>query len=105
MPKKSSNDAAPAPIALDSDLRIGAAPALRDTLLTALDAARPVTLDGGAVAQVDTAALQVLAAFARDARAAGVAVTWAAASDTLRRGVGILGLNELIALPASAGAN
>ena len=70
MAKKSSKDAPRAPLALDADLRIGAAPALRDALLGALAAGEAVQLDGAAVAQVDTAGLQVLAAFSRDARAA-----------------------------------
>ncbi|HEY4091219.1 MAG TPA: STAS domain-containing protein [Luteibacter sp.] len=105
MAKKSSKDATLAPLALEADLRIGAAPALRDTLLAALNAGAAIQLDGTAVAQVDAAALQVLAAFSRDARAASVAVDWVGASDTLRRGVTVLGLNALIELPARAGVN
>ena len=105
MARKSSKDGARASIALDADLRIGAAPALRDTLLAALGAGAPVDLDGSAVGQIDTAGLQVLAAFSRDARAAGLAVGWTGVSDSLRRGVAVLGLNELIELPAPAGVN
>lgn len=105
MAKKSSKDAPRAPLALEADLRIGAAPALRDTLLGVLSAGRPVELDGAAVAQVDTAALQVLAAFSRDARAAGLSVAWTGVSDPLRRGVSVLGLEALIELPAQAGVN
>ncbi|KJV27220.1 STAS domain-containing protein [Luteibacter yeojuensis] len=105
MAKKSPQDAIAAPLALEADLRIGAAPALRDTLLAALNAGAAVQLDGNAVAQVDTAALQVLAAFSRDARAASVPVAWLGASDTLRRGVTVLGLDALIELPAPAGVN
>ena len=88
------------PVALDADLRIGAAPALRDRLREALGAGRGVAVDGAAVAQVDTAALQVLAAFARDAAKAGIAVAWAA-SDVLRKGVDGLGLKETIELPVA----
>lgn len=105
MARKSSKDSARSTIALDADLRIGAASALRDTLLAALGAGAPVDLDGSGVGQVDTAGLQVLAAFSRDARAAGLAVGWTSASDSLRRGVAVLGLNELIELPAPAGVN
>ncbi|QWT22548.1 STAS domain-containing protein [Bacillus sp. NP157] len=105
MAKKTSLDATPAPLALEADLRIGAAPLLRDTLLAALNAGNAVQLDGAAVAQVDTAALQVLAAFCRDARAASLPVAWTGASDSLRRGVTVLGLNALIELPAQAGVN
>ncbi|MGE7136096.1 STAS domain-containing protein [Luteibacter sp. NPDC031894] len=105
MAKKSSKDAPRDPLALDADLRIAAAPALRDTLLAVLAAGGPVELDGTAVAQVDTAALQVLAAFSRDARAAGLPVAWTGVSDSLRRGVSVLGLDALIELPAHAGVN
>lgn len=105
MAKKSSPATTPAPLALAADLRIAAAPALRDALLAALAAGEAVQIDGQAVTHVDTAALQVLAAFSRDARAAGLPVTWAGASDPLQRGVSVLGLNALIDLPAPAGVN
>ncbi|QDE38880.1 STAS domain-containing protein [Luteibacter pinisoli] len=105
MAKKSTQNATQAPLALEADLRLTAAPALRDTLLAALNAGAAVQLDGSAVAQVDAAALQVLAAFSRDARAASVPVAWTGASDTLRRGVAVLGLHALIELPAHAGVN
>jgi anti-anti-sigma regulatory factor len=105
MAKKSSKDAPRAPLALDVDLRMGAASALREALLGLLAAGVPVELDGAAVAQVDTAALQVLAAFSRDARAAGLPVAWTGVSDPLRRGVSVLGLHALIELPAHAGVN
>jgi anti-anti-sigma regulatory factor len=105
MAKKSCKDALRAPLTLDADLRIGTAPALRETLLAALAEGGVVDIDGAAVAQVDTAALQVLAAFSRDARAAGVAVAWTGVSDSLRRGVSTLGLNALIELPAQPGVN
>ena len=105
MAKKSSKDAPRAPLMLDADLRIGAAPALRETLLAVLAEGGAVDIDAAAVTQVDTAALQVLAAFSRDARAAGVAVGWTGVSDSFRRGVSTLGLNALIELPAHAGVN
>lgn len=105
MAKKSSKEATSTALALDADLRIAAAPALRDTLLAALASGGPVGIDGCAVAQVDTAALQLLAAFSRDARAAGRTVTWTGVSDPLQRGVAVLGLNSLIELPAHAGVN
>jgi phospholipid transport system transporter-binding protein len=87
-------------VALDADLRIGAAPVLRDRLREALGAGRGVAVDGATVAQVDTAALQLLAAFARDAAGAGIAVAWSA-SDVLRKGVEGLGLKETIELPVA----
>lgn len=105
MAKKTKQATPRAPLMLDADLRIAAAPALRESLLAALAAASPVEIDGAAVTHVDTAALQVLAAFSRDARAAGLPVAWTGASDPLQRGVAVLGLNALIELPAHAGVN
>ncbi|TCV94873.1 anti-anti-sigma regulatory factor [Luteibacter rhizovicinus] len=105
MAKKTSGDKAPAAVVLDADLRIGAAPALRDILLTALASGKPVQIDGAGVTHVDTAGLQLLAAFSRDARARDLAPVWLAASDSLHKGVATLGLHELIELPARAGVN
>jgi anti-anti-sigma regulatory factor len=97
---KALDDTAAVAVVLDADLRIAAAPALRERLLAALDARRGVAMDGSAVAQVDTAALQVLAAFARDAALAGIAVAWSA-SEALRKGVDGLGLKATIELPVA----
>jgi phospholipid transport system transporter-binding protein len=104
MAKKAVKEQAPADgsdvLVLESDLRIGAAPALREALLGKLALGAAVHLDGSGVAQVDTAALQVLGAFMRDARARDIEVDWHGASDTLHKGVVLLGLNELIQMPA-----
>jgi phospholipid transport system transporter-binding protein len=88
-------------LVLEADLRLAAAPALRERLLAALAAGEPVQLDGGAVTQVDTATLQLLCAFVRDAAAKSLAVTWTAVSDALRAGSLLLGLDKTINLPAA----
>jgi len=90
-----------APIALDADLRLSQAPALRERLLKALAAGSSVTLDGGDVAQVDTAALQVLCAFTRDAAGQGLSVGWGKVSQVLRDGSAMLGLDKTMNLPAA----
>lgn len=90
-----------APIALEADLRLSQAQALRERLLKALAAGSPVTLDGGDVAQVDTAALQVLCAFGRDAASAGISVAWGRVSPALREGAAMLGLHQTMNLPAA----
>ena len=56
-----------AEIVLDGVLDVTGATALRERLIAALDVGLPVTLDATAVERVDTAALQVLIAFAHDA--------------------------------------
>ena len=90
-----------APIALDVDLRLSQAPVLRERLLKALAAGSPVTLDGGNVTQVDTAALQVLCAFTRDAAGQGLTVAWGEVSQVLRDGAAMLGLDKAMNLPAA----
>lgn len=90
-----------APIALDADLRLSQAQALRERLLKALASGNPVTLDGGDVAQVDTAALQVLCAFGRDASNAGLSVAWGRVSPALREAAAMLGLHQTMNLPAA----
>jgi len=87
------------PVTLPADCRLAGAAALRAALLDAL--ARPASLlDGAAVERVDTTALQLLAAFRREAAARGHDVRWAAASDTLREAAEWLGLASLLDLPA-----
>jgi phospholipid transport system transporter-binding protein len=90
----------PQDMTLDADLRLAAAPALRNVLLGALAAGQPVRIDGAAVAQVDTATLQLLCAFVRDAAASEQAVIWTAASDALMAGAAMLGLHRSMNLPA-----
>lgn len=96
----SSKPPAPHDIALDADLRLAVAPALRDTLLSALAAGKPVRLDGAAVAQVDTATLQLICAFVRDASASELSVSWVAPSEALMAGAAMLGLHRSMNLPA-----
>ncbi|PWK81079.1 STAS domain-containing protein [Fulvimonas soli] len=89
-----------ATIGLPADCRMAAQAALLGELLGALDA--PATaLDGRAVERVDTAALQLLTLFRREAAARGRAVTWLGASETLRDAAVVLGLTQALDLPAS----
>lgn len=60
-----------------------------------LAAGGPIEVDAGALKTVDTAALQLLAALARD-----FAFSWRGApSEALRHGAGRLGLQTLLRLP------
>ena len=88
------------PIRLPADCRVAGSAALRAVLLDAV--ARPVSLlDGAGVARVDTAALQLLAAFHREADARGHEIRWTGVSDALREAAGQLGLAGLLNLPAT----
>lgn len=86
-------------IGLPADCRMAAQTALLAELLGALDA--PSThLDGRAVERVDTAALQLLTLFRREATARGCAVSWLGASNILCEAAGVLGLAQALDLPA-----
>lgn len=60
---------------LPEELTIAEAADLRLRLLAALEGGAPVVLDGGAVADVDAAGLQLLCAARRSAAARGVKLT------------------------------
>jgi anti-anti-sigma regulatory factor len=90
-------------VALPVDCRIAEAPALKAVLQAALDTPA-VTLEAGAVERIDTAALQLLAVFRREATVRGVAVTWSGAGGALRDGAARLGLVQTLELPAATPA-
>jgi ABC-type transporter Mla MlaB component len=87
-------------IGLPADCRMAAQTALLGDLLGALDA--PATqLDGRAVERVDTAALQLLTLFRREALSRGCAVSWRGASAVLCEAADTLGLAGALDLPAA----
>lgn len=87
-------------VVLPADCRLAEAGALRAALLDAI--AQPASrLDGAGVERVDTTALQLLAAFRREAVARGHQTCWTGASDTLREAAELLGLARLLDLPAA----
>ena len=87
-------------IGLPADCRMAELPALRDQFLLALDAPLS-TLEASGVERVDTAALQLRAAFPRDAQTRGRQVAWAGVSASLRDAAERLGLTKTLALPAA----
>lgn len=89
------------PLRLDTTLTIREAATLVGQLRVAVAAGAPV-LDGSGVEQVDTAALQALAAAAVAARQAGQPITWAGASRSLNGTAKLLGLVPVLGLPGAA---
>jgi ABC-type transporter Mla MlaB component len=69
-------------------------------LVAHLDESGTVKIDGGAVERIDTAILQLLAAYVRDVLADGRTVEWVACSSALRRAARALGLELALELPA-----
>jgi ABC-type transporter Mla MlaB component len=101
--KREHKAPAAAEIGLPADCRMAAQAALLADLLGALDA--PAThLDGRAVERVDTAALQLLTLFRREALSRGREVSWVGASTTLCEAADTLGLVKALDLPVAAAA-
>jgi phospholipid transport system transporter-binding protein len=104
MGSKSRGDAAAVKgavvIGLPTDCRIAELTALKEQLRAALDAPSS-TLDATGVDRIDTAALQLLLAFSRDAQARGGKVAWNGVGTTLYDAAQLLGLAQTLALPAT----
>jgi phospholipid transport system transporter-binding protein len=79
------------------------ADSLKTALVELLDEPRPVTLEVGSLQRIDTAGLQLLAAFVRDRRTAGRPVGWRGRAAALDAAAGLLGLRTLLELPAEVG--
>ena len=79
------------------------ADSLKSALLRLLEEAQPVTLEVAAVQRIDTAALQLLAAFVRDRRTAGRQVAWRGRAAALDSAAALLGLSGMLELPAEDG--
>ena len=86
-----------------SPLRLGS-PTIRTAntfqteLADRLDESGNVQIDGAAVERIDTAALQLLAAFVRDLESEGRTVQWLECSQALRRAVHASGLGGALHL-------
>lgn len=87
-------------IVLPADFRLGAVAGVKADLVEALEAAG-AQLDGGAVERVDTAALQLLLAYRREAAARGLSPAWRGVSEVMRDAAGVLGLARDLELPAN----
>lgn len=91
-------------LALDAELSIRKADALRTGLLPLVDAPA-VTLDASDVARVDTAAMQVLAAFAAQRGSAGHMTDWQGADGPMVDAARMLGLCQTLGLHQMPAAN
>lgn len=85
-------------LALNAECTLAEAEALKTGLAALLDEPATVTLDAGAVQRVDTAALQLLAAFVRDRRLGGLATHWRACSPAMESAARLLGMDAMLSL-------
>ena len=90
-------------IALPEECVIASAAELQSQLLKRLGDKASVRIDASAVQRVDSAALQVLAAFARDRRAEGRGVEWVSVPDSLTDAASLLSLTDALGLAAQPG--
>lgn len=88
------------PLALPAECVIASAPELRATLLKRLTDDGNVRIDARAVRRVDTASLQVLAAFARDRRADGLPFEWLGVPACLADAATLLDLTTALGFQA-----
>ncbi|MHA6205527.1 STAS domain-containing protein [Dyella soli] len=87
-------------VLLPTDFRLAEVAAVKAELIDAFDAPA-VQLDGGGVERVDTAALQLLVAFRREALARGLTPAWQGVSGAMRDAANLLGLAQALELPAT----
>jgi len=85
------------PLSLGS-MTIRNVPDLQSQLGERLDESGTVLIDASGAERVDTAILQLLAAFVRDLRADARAVEWSGCSPALRRAAEALGLVSALGL-------
>lgn len=71
----------------------------RHAELLALLGRRHVAIDAGALTAIDTAGLQLLAAFAAEARRGGIELVWQGVAPALRDGARRLDLERVLDLP------
>jgi ABC-type transporter Mla MlaB component len=90
------------PVALPAECLIASAAELRTTLLSRLSDAANVRIDASAVQRIDTASLQVLAAFARDRRADGLAIEWLEVPACLTDAAALLDLTTALGFEVRA---
>jgi ABC-type transporter Mla MlaB component len=91
-------------VALPVECAIASVPELRDRLLKRLTHAGNVQIDASAVQRIDTAALQVLAAFARDRREGSLPVEWLGVPGCLTEAATLLDLTDVLGLQGARGA-
>ena len=92
-----------ASLLLGAECTVAEADALKAELARRVAESGPVTVDVSALQRIDTAGLQLLAAFVRDRRTAGRAVAWRGQAAALEAAAGLLGLHDMLELPRGAG--
>ena len=85
-------------LTLQADCTLAEADGLKRALCALAEHPGAVTLDAAALQRIDTAALQLLAAFVRDRRLAGRAVQWRRPAAALEAAARLLGMDSMLQL-------
>jgi ABC-type transporter Mla MlaB component len=96
--RKAAKPKAPKPVSLPAECVIAAAADLQNVLLERVGDAGNVQLDASAVQRVDTASLQVMAAFVRDRRNDGLSFEWLGVPACLTEAASLLDLTNALGL-------
>jgi phospholipid transport system transporter-binding protein len=99
-PKPPVREPASPALILPAECSVSGARSLKDQLAALLDEPSPVTLDVSSLRRVDTAALQVIAAFIRERTGRGRCVQWQGSAAVLTTAAQLLGLNSVLQLPS-----
>ncbi|HMN44399.1 MAG TPA: STAS domain-containing protein [Povalibacter sp.] len=91
-----------AAITLAANCSIKEVAVLRSQLCAVVDSGEPVAIDASAVERIDTATLQLLYAFVRDRLNSDREVTWQGVPAALTDAARLLGVRDLLCLPAAA---
>ncbi|HEY2035404.1 MAG TPA: STAS domain-containing protein [Steroidobacteraceae bacterium] len=89
-------------LTLGAECTVAEADTLKSELACRLAESGTVTVDVTALQRIDTAGLQLLAAFVRDRRTAGRMVAWRGRSAALDAAAGLLGLDSMLELQGEA---
>jgi anti-anti-sigma regulatory factor len=89
--------------AVAAECTVADASSLKSGLAKLLEDSGVVILDISAVQRIDTAGLQVIATFVRERRSRGRVVQWLGHAPALTNAARLLGLGDLLKLPAPGG--
>jgi anti-anti-sigma regulatory factor len=87
--------------AIAAECTVADASSLKSGLAKLLEESDSVTLDISAVQRIDTAGLQVIAAFIRERESQGRQVQWRGHAPTVEAAARLLGLGALLKLPTA----
>lgn len=103
-PVAGADKASSGSFAVAAECTVADAGALKTSLAKLLDNSDTVTLDISAVQRIDTAGLQVIATFVRERESHGRQVQWRGDAPAMLAAAKLLGLSDLLKLPAAAQA-